>query len=86
MTFLEVNFLIAAALLGFGCNEPRRVRDLEKRNVLSCLPSTDFAFGSSARSVRHLSIEKPETAFADGPASVDSDPTTGLVKVELGSP
>lgn len=43
------------------------------------LPWPDLAVASGARHLRFLSLEEPGAAFADAPASLDTDPAGGCV-------
>jgi len=47
--------------------------------ALSQLPSADLAISATSRWLRAPSLEEPGAAFADGPASRDSDPAGGAI-------
>jgi hypothetical protein len=43
------------------------------------LPSNDLALSGGSRWLRALSLEEPQAAFADGPATPDPDPAGAAV-------
>jgi hypothetical protein len=43
------------------------------------LPAADLAVTGAARHLRFLSLEEPNAAFSDLPASLDLDPADGLI-------
>lgn len=47
--------------------------------VARLLPWPDLAIASGARHLRFLSLEEPAAAFADNPASLDTDPAGGSI-------
>lgn len=47
--------------------------------VALLLPWPDLAVASGARHLRFLSLEEPGAAFADGPATLDTDPADGAI-------
>jgi hypothetical protein len=49
------------------------------RETMRVLPGPDLALAGGARHLRFLSLEEPSAAFADLPASLDSDPAGGAV-------
>lgn len=75
-----VAVIIAPLVVVFDARHRRSVRiahDLER--LVSRLPSGDLAVSGSMSAIRHVSLEDPWSAFADGPAMRDVDPAAGLV-------
>ncbi|MCU0654665.1 MAG: hypothetical protein MUF64_05050 [Polyangiaceae bacterium] len=74
--------LLTAPLLA-GVSAARRAtlgaRRAAVAPVTRLLPWPDLAVASGARHLRFLSLEEPGAAFADGPASLDTDPAGGAV-------
>lgn len=49
------------------------------REVGRVLPAPDLALSPGARHLRHPTAEEPWAAFADGPATRDSEPSGGML-------
>src|SRR5882724_14291 len=47
--------------------------------VSRLVPGADLALAGAARHLRFSSLEEPGAAFADGPASLDTDPAGGAM-------
>lgn len=77
---------LALALSGDASSRRRRARadDDAIARIAPRLPSSDLALSGGARWLRALSLEEPQAAFADGPASPDPDPAGAAVAPPIG--
>jgi hypothetical protein len=72
--------LLAALALHAEAREHRREADQPAIAAVSRLmPAADLSLAGAARHLRFPSIEEPGAAFADAPASVDTDPAGGAL-------
>lgn len=69
----------ALALVASQQRAQRAPRQAQAAPVGRLLPWPDLAFASGSRHLRFVSLEEPGAAFADGPASLDTDPADGCV-------
>ena len=72
--------LLAGPLVALGASWRRGELEARRAPVAAAarlLPWPDLAVASGARHLRFLSLEEPAAAFADGPASLDTDPAGG---------
>ena len=80
---------VAYAAVDTRARQGARERSLEARLALAeVIGSPDLALSSSSRWLRHPSLSEPSAAFADGPATFDTDPGGAFVppRVPPGEP
>ena len=74
--------LVAAAALMLGHAARLRAdpdHAAARRALVETLGTADLALSSSSRWLRHPSLAEPGAPFADGPATLDTDPAGGLI-------
>src|SRR5690349_12133051 len=72
--------VLSAALLHAHVRRVRRSRDEPAIAAVSRLmPWADLSFAGGGRHLRFPSLEEPGAAFADAPASLDTDPAGGAL-------
>ncbi len=77
--------LLASGLAADASMRRARSRegDLAVATLAARLPSNDLALSGGSRWLRALSLEEPQAAFADGPATPDPDPAGAAVAPPL---
>jgi hypothetical protein len=72
--------VLAAIVLHAGARGRRRQAEQPAIAAVSRLmPAADLSLAAAARHLRFASVEEPGAAFADGPASLDTDPAGGAL-------
>ena len=74
----------ALVLAGLGvharlCEKARAADEPAIAAISRFVPGADLSLAGAARHLRFPSLEEPGAAFADGPASPDTDPAGGAI-------
>ena len=81
LVWLGIEALVLAGVsLHAGVRQKSRAADGPAIDAVSRLvPGADLSLAGAARHLRFSSLEEPGAAFADGPASLDTDPAGGAM-------
>lgn len=71
--------LVALSALSARARQRRSLDTPTVLAVVRVLPAPDLAIAGGSRHLRSLSLEEPEAAVADLPASLDADPAGGAI-------
>lgn len=71
--------LVAIAADAARRRDADAARDASRRELVERLGTADLALSSTSRWLRHPSLAEPGAPFADGPASLDTDPAGAAI-------